>query len=359
MDVRSQISMVFHLDKCIGCHTCSIACKNVWTDRKGTEYMWWNNVETKPGTGYPTKWEDQEEYKGGWEKNGKLRLKSTRQGRIVPNIFHNPSMPSIDDYYEPWTYKYEDLFNAPEGDDQPTARPISMITGEADRHRGRPNWDDDLGGSPVYAENDPNLEALTPSSAQQMIAIERLVFFYLPRICNHCLNPSCVASCPSGALYKRGEDGIVLIDQKRLPRLALLRRGLPLQEDLLQLVHGQVGEVHPLLPAPRDRPGAGLLPLLRRPHPLPRQRALRRRRIEEPPSGRTSELVDAQRDMILDPHDPEVIEAARPTASRRRDRVGAEVAGLQASSRSGRSRCRRTSSTARCRCCSTCRRCCR
>ena len=54
MNVRSQISMVFHLDKCIGCHTCSIACKNIWTDRKGTDYMWWNNVETKPGTGFPT-----------------------------------------------------------------------------------------------------------------------------------------------------------------------------------------------------------------------------------------------------------------------------------------------------------------
>ena len=70
MDIRSQISMVFHLDKCIGCHTCSIACKNIWTDRKGAEYMWWNNVETKPGTGYPTKWEDQGIYKGGWEKVG-------------------------------------------------------------------------------------------------------------------------------------------------------------------------------------------------------------------------------------------------------------------------------------------------
>ena len=68
MDVRSQVSMVFHLDKCIGCHTCSVACKNVWTDRKGAEYMWWNNVETKPGTGYPTAWEDQDKYKGGWEK---------------------------------------------------------------------------------------------------------------------------------------------------------------------------------------------------------------------------------------------------------------------------------------------------
>ena len=71
MNVRSQVSMVFHLDKCIGCHTCSIACKNIWTDRKGAEYMWWNNVETKPGTGYPTAWEDQDRYGGGWERTGK------------------------------------------------------------------------------------------------------------------------------------------------------------------------------------------------------------------------------------------------------------------------------------------------
>src|SRR5207247_4520010 len=73
MEIRSQVAMVFHLDKCIGCHTCTIACKNIWTDRKGTEYMWWNNVETKPGTGFPTQWENQEKYSGGWECNeGKL-----------------------------------------------------------------------------------------------------------------------------------------------------------------------------------------------------------------------------------------------------------------------------------------------
>ena len=51
MDVRAQLASVFHLDKCLGCHTCSVVCKNVWTDRPGAEYMWWNNVETKPGTG--------------------------------------------------------------------------------------------------------------------------------------------------------------------------------------------------------------------------------------------------------------------------------------------------------------------
>ena len=49
MKVRAQIGMVLNLDKCIGCHTCSVTCKNVWTSRPGMEYAWFNNVETKPG----------------------------------------------------------------------------------------------------------------------------------------------------------------------------------------------------------------------------------------------------------------------------------------------------------------------
>lgn len=214
MDVRMQISMVFHLDKCIGCHTCSIACKNIWTDRRGSEYMWWNNVETKPGTGFPTQWENQDKYNGGWTKDGELKLRTTDKGKAIPNIFHNPDMPTMDDYYEPWTYKFSDLFNSPELDDQPTAIPISKITGKYIDVKSGPNWDDDLGGSEIYAANDPNLEGLTQEQKDQLSSIERLVMFYFPRICNHCLNPSCLASCPSGAIYKRGEDGIVLIDQK-------------------------------------------------------------------------------------------------------------------------------------------------
>ena len=216
MDVRSQISMVFHLDKCIGCHTCSIACKNIWTDRQGTEYMWWNNVETKPGTGYPTLWEDQSKYKGGWEKKGeKLRLKLQGRLGVLGNLFFNPYLPTMDDYYEPWTYRYQDLFTAPAGDDQPTARPISMVSGQPIEIEAGPNWDDDLSGSPIYAANDLNLESLTEEERRQLFEMERLFFFYLPRICNHCLNPGCVAACPSGAVYKRGEDGIVLVDQEK------------------------------------------------------------------------------------------------------------------------------------------------
>ncbi|HEY9788687.1 MAG TPA: nitrate reductase subunit beta [Candidatus Obscuribacterales bacterium] len=219
MDVRAQVSMVFHLDKCIGCHTCSLACKNVWTDRPGAEYMWWNNVETKPGTGFPTLWEDQAHYKGGWKvanNNGhrKLDLRSQNKLDAFIKLFYNPNQPGLEDYYEPWTYKYQDLFDADEGDDQPTAIPVSQITGQYMDIEAGPNWDDDLSGSPLYAENDINLEALSEEEREQLFEVERISFMYLPRICNHCANPSCVASCPSGALYKRGEDGIVLINQE-------------------------------------------------------------------------------------------------------------------------------------------------
>lgn len=56
MKIRSQVGMVLNLDKCIGCHTCSVTCKNVWTSREGMEYAWFNNVESKPGVGFPNDW---------------------------------------------------------------------------------------------------------------------------------------------------------------------------------------------------------------------------------------------------------------------------------------------------------------
>ncbi|MDO9205062.1 MAG: nitrate reductase subunit beta, partial [Methylotenera sp.] len=114
MKVRAQFAFVFNLDKCIGCHTCSVTCKNVWTNRKGVEYAWFNNVESKPGVGYPKQWENQEIWNGGWElNNGKLELKSGSRTNKLLNIFANPDMPEIDDYYEPFTYNYAHLKNAP------------------------------------------------------------------------------------------------------------------------------------------------------------------------------------------------------------------------------------------------------
>ncbi len=43
-----QFAFVFNPNRCIGCQTCTMACKSTWTFSKGQELMWWNNVETKP-----------------------------------------------------------------------------------------------------------------------------------------------------------------------------------------------------------------------------------------------------------------------------------------------------------------------
>ena len=77
MRVMAQMAMVMNLDKCIGCLTCSVTCKQAWTNRAVTEYVWFNNVETRPGQGYPRTYEDQEKWKGGWEltKRGRLTLR--------------------------------------------------------------------------------------------------------------------------------------------------------------------------------------------------------------------------------------------------------------------------------------------
>ncbi len=209
MDVRAQLVMVFNLDKCLGCHTCSIACKNIWSDRRGAEYMWWNNVETKPGAGYPKFWEDQRRYRGGWVLKGeKVKLRAFGKFSTLLNMFYQPHMPRLEDYYHPWTYDYARLYDAPEEDDQPVAEPISLISGEKIEIEFGPNWDDDLSGSPLYAEKDVNLD-----ERRIVNSFGSLFMFYLPRICNHCLNPACVAACPQRAIYKRGEDGIVLVDQ--------------------------------------------------------------------------------------------------------------------------------------------------
>lgn len=207
--------MVMNLDKCIGCHTCSVTCKNTWTNRPGAEYIWFNNVETKPGIGYPIEWENQEKYKGGWMlKDGKLELKSgSKLNKIaLGKIFHNPDLPTIDDYYEPWSYDYEKLTKSPQKKHQPVAKPFSLLTGEGMEIKWGPNWEDDLAGAHVTGLNDPNLKKLQEDIK---LEFEQAFMMHLPRICEHCLNPSCVASCPSGAIYKRDEDGIVLVDQEQ------------------------------------------------------------------------------------------------------------------------------------------------
>ena len=307
MNIRAQISSVFHLDKCIGCHTCSIACKNLWTDRKGAEYMWWNNVETKPGTGYPTRWEDQEQYLGGWEKTSHgLQLKSGGRGGLLGKIFHNPKLPAMDDYYEPFTFKYGDLTSAPAGNDQPTAQPVSMVSGKPMKIEAGPNWDDDLSGSNVYAANDPGVVKLSAEQQAQLFAIEKMVFFHLPRICNHCLNAGCVAGCPSGAIYKRGEDGIVLINQDKCRGWRMCVSTCPYKKTYYGWNTGKSEKC--LLCYPRQE--AGEAPACFH-SCVGRIRYLGvllydADRIEQVARAEDRDLAAAQRDIILDPFDPQV-----------------------------------------------------
>src|SRR5512145_149877 len=197
MKIRAQIAMLLNLDKCIGCHTCSVTCKNVWTSREGMEYAWFNNVETKPGIGYPKDWENQDRWNGGWrrKRNGKIEPRIGGKWRVLAKIFANPDLPEIDDYYEPFTFDYEHLQKAPELEAFPTARPRSLLGGEFEKRSA-----------------DYNFEGVQKEIYGQF---ENTFMMYLPRLCEHCLNPSCVAACPSGSIYKREEDGIVLIDQDK------------------------------------------------------------------------------------------------------------------------------------------------
>ncbi len=214
MKIRAQLAMVLNLDKCIGCHTCSVTCKNVWTSKKGMEYAWYNDVESKPGTGYPTDWENQDRWKGGWMLDGNdLIPRMGNKPGIIRKIFANPYLPQIDDYYEPFTFNYTILHKQAKFKTPPSARPYSIITGEKmDKIEKGPNWEDMLGGPFEQRSRDHNLRNM---EKEMLGAYENAFLMYVPRLCEHCLNPTCVAACPSAAIYKREEDGIVLVDQDR------------------------------------------------------------------------------------------------------------------------------------------------
>lgn len=162
---KHQYAMVMDLNKCLGCHTCTLACKKQWTDGDGMAYMYWNNVETRPGQGYP---KDFDRIGGGFDARGNLR----------------PSkLPPLEDYGEALEYDYgQRLFG---GSKKPVMPHVLADYG--------PNFDEDMGGKDT----------------------KNPYYFYLPRICNHCTHPACLEACPRKAIYKRAEDGIVLVDQER------------------------------------------------------------------------------------------------------------------------------------------------
>jgi nitrate reductase beta subunit len=306
------MSMVMNLDKCIGCHTCSVTCKQAWTNRSGTEYIWFNNVETRPGQGYPRGYEDQEKWKGGWELGRNGRLKPRAGGRLTKlmQLFSNPKLPGIEDYYEPWTYEYDNLLNAPaQQENIPTAPPKSLITGERTQIQWSGNWDDDLGGTYLHKDKDPMLKGIED---KVQFEFDQTFMFYLPRICEHCLNPTCVASCPSGAIYKREEDGIVLVDQDGCRGWRMCITGCPYKKiyfnhrtgkaEKCTFCYPRIEQGEPTVCAETCVGRLRYIGLVL--YDADRVTAAASTRDEK-------DLYRAQRDLVLDPHDPEVIAGAR------------------------------------------------
>ena len=310
MRIMGQIGMVMNLDKCIGCHTCSVTCKQTWTNRQGVEYVWFNNVETRPGIGYPRQYEDQSVWEGGWErkKNGKLRLKSGGRVNRLAKIFSNPKLPGLDDYYEPWTYDYDNLINSPTTDTVPVARPKSMITGKNMKIEWSANWDDDLGGTYETGYQDPMLKGIED---QVKFEFEKSFMFYLPRICEHCLNPACVASCPSGAMYKRTEDGIVLVDGDKCRGWRMCVTGCPYKKVYFNHKSGKAEKCTMCFPRLEvGQPTVCAETCVGRLRYIglflyDADKVLQAASVQD-----EKDLYEAQLDLLLDPNDPEVIAQA-------------------------------------------------
>jgi nitrate reductase beta subunit len=177
---RRQIAWIFDTNKCIACQTCTIACKSTWTWGSGQEYMLWNNVETKPFGFFPIGWDVELMNVLGpaqWA-NGKLESQTIFEG--VP----------ASERVRGWLPAEEDWSSPNIGEDEPV--------GTAQQ------------GS--YISSLPHNE---------------MWFSYLARICNHCTYPGCVAACPRQAIYKRPEDGIVLVDQERCRGYQECAQGCP------------------------------------------------------------------------------------------------------------------------------------
>lgn len=136
--------------------------------------------------------------------------------------------------------------------------------------------------------------------------------FYLPRICEHCLNPSCVASCPSGALYKRSEDGIVLVDQDRCRGWRMCVTGCPYKKVYFNHRTGKAEKC--TFCYPRVEVG---LPTVCSETCVGRLRYIGLVLYDADQVGAAASVADekdlyqAQLDLLLDPFDPQVTAAAR------------------------------------------------
>lgn len=183
-----QFAAVFDLNKCIACQTCTMACKSTWTAGKGQEYMQWNNVETKPYGFHPL----------GWD----VRILD----KLGPQVWQNGQ------------YKGKTIFEAA----PPGEIALGYLPDDYDWAFSNLGEDESVG--------------LLERGAFMKMPVHLLWFYYLPRICNHCTYAACLASCPRQAIYKRPEDGIVLVDQARCRGYRECVKACPYKKTMFNMV---------------------------------------------------------------------------------------------------------------------------
>ena len=187
---QRQFVAVFNINRCIGCQTCTGSCKATWTFSRGQEYMWWNNVETKPYGSYPQHWDVK-------------TLKLLDEAHQAAGVTASWDKSQADDQAAPYgVYNGLALTEA----SGPNEQVLGYLPAESEWRA--PNFYEDT--STAYKGG-----AFGLSQDGAALPEHQAWFFYLMRICNHCTYPACLAACPRKAIYKREEDGIVLIDQER------------------------------------------------------------------------------------------------------------------------------------------------
>jgi len=147
-----KLGLVIDLDTCVGCHACAVACKQ------------WN-------TG----------------------------GMVAP-------LTDADAYGKEPLGVWLNRVHSYEADYSPL--PVGEGLGERVRSCG----------SALHTANPlPNPSPASGRGARSDVsgAASSPLTLHFPRSCLHCENAACVTVCPTGASYKRAEDGIVLVDESK------------------------------------------------------------------------------------------------------------------------------------------------
>jgi sulfite dehydrogenase (quinone) subunit SoeB len=181
-----RLGLAIDLDTCVGCHACAVACKE-WNGKslmggapdydaygKAPSGVWYNRIRQYEIEGDPTfspNCSDPLPPRGTSDSAGRNKVAVSTEGR----------------------------------DSAKPNRGWREASGEGEEFRDSRNTD----GTP----RSPSPLPLSPQGRGEHFSLSKTL--NVPMSCMHCEEAHCVTVCPTGASYKRAEDGIVLVDPNR------------------------------------------------------------------------------------------------------------------------------------------------